>query len=85
MKKNNTISLRLNEEEYNILSINSNHLNLSYSQYIRMLINNSLPAPVDYRQSIAPVIGKIYIRLQELGLEEDAITKEVHALCQMLS
>lgn len=84
-KKSNTISLRLSDEEYNIINTNCNHLNMNPSQYIRSLINGTNPVSVDYRQIIAPMICEMYIRLQELGLEDDEITKKVHDLCQMLS
>lgn len=84
-KKSNTISLRLSNEEYNLININCNHLNMNPSQYIRSLINGTNPVSVDYRQIIAPMICEMYIRLQELGLEDDEITKKVHDLCQTLS
>ena len=82
--KDKTISLRLSNKEYTILESNSNKLNMSNSNYLRSLINNALPAEVDYRQTIAPIMSKIQIRLAELGLEDEAITKEVNQLCRML-
>ena len=84
-KKNNTLSIRLTNNELDTININSHRLQMTNSEYLRSLINNTVPAAVDYRQDIAPVICKIYVRLQEMGLYEDDITKEVHALCQMLS
>ena len=44
---------------------------MSNSNYLRSLINNALPAEVDYRQTIAPIMCKIQIRLAELGLEDE--------------
>lgn len=82
--KDKTISLRLSNKEYTILESNSNKLNMSDSNYLRSLINNALPAEVDYRQNIAPIMCKIQIRLAELGQEDEAITKEVNQLCRML-
>lgn len=82
--KDKTISLRLSIEEYSILESNSNNLNMSISNYIRSMINNALPAQTDYRQHIAPVMCKIQIRLAELGLESEEISKEVSQLCRML-
>ena len=82
--KDKTISLRLSNKEYTILESNSNKLNMSNSNYLRSLINNALPAEVDYRQTIAPILCKIQIRLAELGLEDEEITKEVNQLCRML-
>ena len=84
-KKSNTISLRLSDEEYNIINTNCNTLNMNPSQYLRSLINEANPVSMDYRQVIAPTICEMYIRLLELGLEDDEITKKVHDLCQMLS
>lgn len=82
--KDKTISLRLSNEEYSILESNSNNLNMTTSQYIRSMINKSLPAGINYRQYIAPVMCKIQIRLAELGLEDDEIIKEINKLCLML-
>lgn len=82
--KDKTISLRLSNKEYTILESNSNKLNMSNSNYLRSLINNALPAEVDYRQNIAPIMSKIQIRLAELGMEDEEITKEVNQLCRML-
>lgn len=84
-KKSNTISLRLSNEEYNIINTNCNNLNMNPSQYLRSLIHEANPVSKDYRQVIVPTICEMYIRLQELGLEDDEITKKVHNLCQMLS
>lgn len=57
---------------------------MSISNYIRSMINNTLPAEVNYRQYIAPIICKIQIRLAELGLEDDEMIKEIRKLCLML-
>lgn len=82
--KDKTISLRLSNEEYSILESNSNNLNMTTSQYLRSMINNALPAETDYRQYIAPIMCKIQIRLSELGLKDEEISKEVNNLCRML-
>ena len=83
--KNNSITIRLTNNELGIVNINSRDLNLSKSEYIRSLITARKSVEVDYRKDIVPVLGNIYVKLQELGLEEENITKEVHKLCQMLS
>ena len=83
--KKNSITIRLNNNELGIVNINSRDLNLSKSEYIRSLITERKSVEVDYRKDIVPVLGNIYVKLQELGLEEENITKEVHKLCQMLS
>ena len=82
--KDKTISLRLSNKEYTILESNSNKLNMSNSNYLRSLISNALPEEVNYRQTIAPIMCKIQIRLAELGLEDEEITREVNQLCRML-
>lgn len=82
--KDKTISLRLSNKEYTILESNSSNLNMSMSNYLRSIINNTLPTEVNYRQNIAPILCKIQIRLCELGLEDEQITREVNQLCRML-
>lgn len=82
--KDKTISLRLTNEEYSILESNSNNLNMNTSQYLRSMINNALPVEINYRQYIAPIMCRIQIRLSELGLEDEEISKEVNNLCRML-
>lgn len=70
----------LTNNKLDTININSCRLQITNSEYLRLLIHNAVPAAVDYRQDIAPVICKIDVRLQELGLDEKEITKEVHAL-----
>lgn len=82
--KDKTISLRLSNEEYTILESNSNHQNMSISEYIRSMIDHSLPAQINYRQHIVPIMCRIQIRLSELGLVDEEIVKEINNLCQML-
>ena len=83
--KNKPISLRLNGELYNIISINSNNLHMTNSEYIRSLIANAVPVTEKHNQEIASVLCKIHIRLSELDLEDEEIAKEVHHICLMLS
>ncbi|MBQ8230916.1 MAG: hypothetical protein IJZ34_03150 [Lachnospiraceae bacterium] len=82
--KDKTISLRISNKEYSILESNSSNLNMTMSNYLRSMINNALPTEVNYRQSIAPIMCKIQIRLAELGLEDEEISKELNNLCRML-
>ncbi len=81
--KSKSITIRLSNEEYNILNNINSLYHISHSEYIRKLINNSLPTNM-YNQEIPTILGKIYIRLTELGLQDEEITQEVHKLCQML-
>lgn len=60
-------------------------MNVSKSEYVRSLITNKKPVEVDYRQEIVPIIGKIFVVLQESGLDDGDIIREVHKLCQKLS
>ena len=82
--KDKTISLRLSNEEYSKLESNSNNLNMNTSQYLRYMINDALPAETNYRQYIAPIMCRIQIRLAELGLGDEDISKEINQLCRML-
>lgn len=83
--KTKSISIRLNTEEYTKLSNISNINHLSNSEYIRSLINRTNPVENYHSAEIASVLSRLYIKLGELGIGDDAIAKEVEALCQMLS
>ena len=85
--KNKTkyISIRLNTEEYTKLSNISNLNHLSNSEYIRSLINRINPVENHHSAEIASVLSRLYIKLGELGIGDEAIAKEVEALCRMLS
>lgn len=83
--KKYSITIRLTEDDYNTITNNSKNQRMTVSDYIRAMVHNALPNGVDYRQDIAPIICRIYIQLQKLGINEEDITKEVHTLCQMLS
>lgn len=82
--KDKTISLRLNEEIYNVVNTNSNNLHMTNSEYIRSLITDAKPVTENHNQEIASIMCKIQIRLAELGLEDEKISKEVNQLCRML-
>lgn len=84
-KKTTPISVRLDKDEINRLRNNSKNLKMTDSEYIRSLINNSLPPANDHRQEICTTLCKIYCLLCEQGLETEQVTKEVHRLCQILS
>lgn len=82
--KDKIISLRLNEEIYNIVNTNSNNLHMTNSEYIRFLITDAIPVTENHNQEIASIMCKIQIRLAELGLEDENISKEINQLCRML-
>ena len=80
-----SISIRLNTEEYTKLSNISNLNHLSNSEYIRSLINRINPVENHHSAEIASVLSRLYIKLGELGIEDESIAKEVEALCRTLS
>ena len=83
--KTKSISIRLNIEEYTKLSNISNINHLSNSEYIRSLINRINPVENYHSAEIASVLSRLYIKLGELGIGEEAIAKEVEDLCRTLS
>ena len=83
--KTKTTSIRLNIEEYNRISNISNKNHLSNSEYIRSLINSINPVENHHSAEIASALSRLYVKLQELGIGDEAIAKEVDALCRMLS
>lgn len=83
--KNKIISIRLNTEEYTLLDNNSRNLNMSTSNYIRSLIMDTVPCSKNYNQEIACALCKIRICLEAHHIEDEAIEKELGAICQMLS
>ena len=83
--KTKTISIRLNNEEYIRLSNISNTHNMTNSEYIRSLIDDNNPGINNHAPEIAASLARLYIRLQELGIGEEVVAKEVDALCRTLS
>ena len=83
--KTKTISIRLNNEEYIRLSNISNNHNMTNSEYIRSLIDDNEPGINNHAPEIAASLARLYIRLQELGIGEEAVAKEVDDLCRTLS
>ena len=83
--KTKTISIRLNNEEYIRLSNISNTHNMTNSEYIRSLIDDNKPGINNHASEIAASLARLYIRLQELGIGEEVVAKEVDALCRTLS
>ena len=83
--KTKTISIRLNNEEYIRLSNTSNTHNMTNSEYIRSLIDDNKPGINNHASEIAASLARLYIRLQELGIGEAAVAKEVDSLCRTLS
>ena len=55
------------------------------SEYIRSLIDDNEPGINNHAPEIAASLARLYIRLQELGIGEEVVAKEVDALCRTLS
>ena len=83
--KTKTISIRLNNEEYIRLSNTSNTHNMTNSEYIRSLIDDNKPEINNHVPEIAASLARLYIRVEELGIGEEVVAKEVDALCRTLS
>lgn len=81
--KDKTISIRLNDQQYAILESNSKNLNMSISEYIRSQIDNAPTVVPNHRQEVSSIMCRLYILLEEQGLGDEAVVKEVHQLCQM--
>lgn len=83
--RNNTISVRLSDQEKTLLEDMSNRLDITPSQCIRVLLHQGEDPR---KERLCPVVGavlsRIYVRLGELGLETDRVTEEVMRLCQIL-
>ncbi len=82
--KTNSITIRLNNREYTIVSNNSKNSNMGISQYIRSLINGNVLSEKNNNPEIMRLICKLHICLQEKGIEDEEIEKEIDKLCQML-
>lgn len=80
----NSITLRLNNREYSMVTSNSRNCNMNISQYLRSLINGNVPSAKNNHLEIMRLICKLHICLQEKGIEDEEIEKEIHKLCQML-
>ena len=83
--KTKTISIRLNSEEYIRLSNISNTHNMTNSEFIRSLIDDNEPRINNHAPEIVASLARLYIRLQELGIGEETVAKEVDTLCRTLS
>ena len=83
--KTKTIRIRLKKEEYIRLTNISNNHNKTNSEYIRSLIDDNKPGINNHAPEIAASLARLYIRLEELGIGEEAVSKEVDALCRTLS
>lgn len=82
--KEKSITIRLSEDDYQIIQYYKDYYHMNNTQVIQSLLKNHLPNN-QYQQEIATALCNIYIRLTELGLSDDAISLEVQKLCRMLS
>ena len=79
-----TISCKLNPEEYSMLVSKAADLHMSASQYIRSLIAGDSQTKENLNPEIASAICRIYLLLEEKGLEREPVSQEVRKLCQLL-
>ena len=84
-RKDKLVSLRLSKEEYQKLEKDSQNRNMKTSEYLRSLISDTAPQQNLHQQEIAAALCNIYILMEEKGLDDSPLTKEVHHLCQILS
>lgn len=82
--KTNSITLRLNNSEYTVVSNNSKNCNMNISQYMRSLINGGVTSKKNNNSEIMRLICRLHICLQEKGIEDEEIEKEIYKLCQIL-
>lgn len=82
--KTNSITLRLDNDEYTYLLNNCKYSNMTISQYIRSLIMENVITDNRNNAEIMRLICNIHILLQDMGVENNEIKKEIRNLCQML-
>lgn len=82
--KTNKITLRLDNDEYTHLLNNCKYSNMTISQYIRSLIMENVIADNRNNAEIMKLICNIHILIQDMGVENTEIEKEIRNLCQML-
>lgn len=79
-----TVTLRLNNDEYTYLLNNCQYSNMTISQYIRSLIMENVITDNRNNAEIMRLICNIHILLQDMGVENNEIEKEIRNICQML-
>lgn len=80
--KSNRISLRLSQEESNLLSIVCSRTNMTPSQYIRSLITNAPMPADDHKAEIMKIMCQIYVHANEKEYVDEEIREEYRQLCQ---
>ena len=83
--KEKSISLRLSSIEYKKLETDAACAKMNTSQYVRQLIEGSIPRADNGKQELAKHFCHLYKVIQEQNLESNsALMEEVNALCQIL-
>lgn len=88
MNNKYTKSIRLNEEEYNIIQEYSTYHNISISESIReciRMVGISRPNASKQNAEIAKSFCIIHARLDEQRIFDKEIEEEFQKICQMLS
>ena len=84
--KGSTVTVRLSDQEQEKLEKAVSSLKMDKSQYIRTLINGTMPKTIDKGQEMTTLLCKLYVKLMEQGLDnDDPIMEEMYTLCQTLS
>lgn len=81
-KRDYKVNIRLNQEEYKILTLRSQQNNMTQSQYIRALINNAPLSSNDHRAEVWKLLCKIYNRAHEKRITDPEIQKEMNRICR---
>lgn len=82
-KRDYKINIRLNQEEYKILTLRCRQNNMTQSQYIRALINNAPLSSNDHKAEVWKILCKIYINAHEKRITDPEIQKEMNHLCRI--
>ena len=82
-KRDYKINIRLNQEEYKILTLRSQQNNMTQSQYIRALINNAPLSSNDHKAEVWKLLCKICNKAHEKRIIDPEIQKEMNRICRI--
>lgn len=82
--KNKSITIRLDTEDITLLNNLSTNNHMTNSEYIRFLITSNNHVQPVQNQNITKALCNLYIKLEQLGISEEKVGKEIRELCQML-
>ena len=82
-KRDYKVNIRLNQEEYKILTLRSQQNNMTQSQYIRALINNAPLSRNDHKAEVWKLLCKICNKAHEKRIIDPEIQKEMNRICRI--